>query len=43
METIIQWHTVESWMAYTGLIKNGVCQIYLKFAYHSILKFKDLN
>ena len=33
LETLIRWHTVDSWLAYSGLMKNGVCQIFLKFAY----------
>ena len=33
LETLIRWHTVDSWLAYIGLMKNGVCQLFLKFAY----------
>ena len=33
LETLIRWHTVDSCLAYSGLMKNGVCQLFLKFAY----------
>ena len=33
METLIRWHTVDSCLTYSGLVKNGVCQLFLKFAY----------
>ena len=31
--TLIQWHTVDSLLAYRGLMENGVCQLFLNFAY----------
>ena len=33
METLMRWHAVDSCLAYSGLMANGVCQIFLKFAY----------
>ena len=33
LETLIRWHMVDSWLTYSGLMKNGVCQLFLKFAY----------
>ena len=33
LETHIWWHTVDSCLIYGGLMKNGVCQLFLKFAY----------
>ena len=33
LERLIRWHTVDSWLVYSGLMKNGVCQLFLKFAY----------
>ena len=33
IETLIRWHTVDSCLAYSGLMKNGVCQLFLEFAY----------
>ena len=33
LETLIRWHTVDSCLTYSGLMKNGVCQLFLKFAY----------
>ena len=33
LETLMQWHTVDSCLACSGLMKNGVCQLFLKFAY----------
>ena len=33
LETLIRWHTVDSCLAYSGLMKNAVCQIFLKFSY----------
>ena len=33
LDTLIRWHTVDSWLAYSWLMKNGVCQLFLKFAY----------
>ena len=26
VETLIRWHMVDSWLAYSGLMKNGVCR-----------------
>ena len=31
LETLIRWHMMDSYLAYSGLMKNGVCQC--KFAY----------
>ena len=33
LETLIRRHTVYSCLAYSGLMKNGVCQLFLRFAY----------
>ena len=33
LETLMRWHTADSCLAYNGLMKNGVCQLFLKFAY----------
>ena len=33
METLIRWHTVDSCLTYNGLMRNGVCQFFLKCAY----------
>ena len=29
----MRWHTVDSCLACSGLMKNGICQLFLKFAY----------
>ena len=33
LKTLTTWHTVDSCLAYSGLMKNGVCQLFFKFAY----------
>ena len=33
VRTLIWWHTVDSCLAYIGLMENCVCQLFLKFAY----------
>ena len=33
LDTLIQWHAIDTCLAYSGLMENGVCQLFLKFAY----------
>ena len=43
METLIRWHKIDSCLAYSGLMKNCVCQLFLKFAYWVMAFWPDYS